>query len=158
VVDQDTIERVSGPILREYALAFRGLRDTIEAIPAEEWTRGARPGDVPVRQACHLLHAAEGYSGHRTRVGTRFGVPAESFGRKVAEDEYPDQKAVLSYVDDVEAKVATWIVEKTRQALSGGVKQHSPLNRVVYVLRHTVVHLAYLRRELYARGIDRPRY
>jgi hypothetical protein len=155
---QDTVERVSEPILSEYALAFQGLRDTIEAIPAEEWTRGAKPGDVPVRQACHLLHAAEGYSGHRTRVGARFGVPVESFGRKVAEDAYPDQQAVVAYVDDVEAGVAAWVVDKTRQALSGGKKRHSPLNTVVYVLRHTVVHLAYLRRELYARGIDRPGY
>ena len=158
MIDQDTVERVSEPILREYKLAFQGLRDTIEAIPAEEWTRGVKPGDIPVRQACHLLHAAEGYSGHRTRVGTRFGVPAESFGRKIAGDAYPDQKAVVAYVDDVEARIATWVLEKTQQALSGEKKQHSPLNRVVYVLRHTVVHLAYLRRELYARGIARPRY
>ncbi len=158
MIDESIVDRVSDPILREYRLAFQGLRDTIEAIPAEEWTRGNRPGDIPARQACHLLHAAESYSGHRTRVGTRFGAPVESLKRRVAEDAYPNQKAVLVYVDDVEARIATWVVEKTRQALSGEKKQHSPLNLVVYVLRHTVVHLAYLRRELYVRGIDRPRY
>lgn len=158
MTDSDIVERVYEPILREYRRAFQGLRDTIQAIPAEEWTRGDKPGDVPVRQACHLLYAAEGYSGHRTRVGTRFGVPVESFGRHVAEDDYPDQEAVLAYADDVESKVTAWVVAKTRQALSGGKKRRSPLDRVVYVLRHTAVHLAYMRRELYARGIARPRY
>jgi hypothetical protein len=156
--DQDTIDRVSEPILREYRLAFQGLRDTIRAIPADEWTKGDRPGDVPVRQACHLLGAAEGYAGHRARAGTRFGVPVESFGRIVAVDAYPSREAVLAYLEDVERRIEAWVIEKTRQALSGKKKVHSPLNRVLYLLRHTVVHLAYLRRELYARGIDRPEY
>ena len=158
MTDQEMVDRVSAPILREYRLAFQGLRDTIRAIPVEEWAKGDALGDMPVRQACHLLHACESYSGHRTRVGTRFGVPVESFGRTVPEDAYPNQEDVLAYVDDVETRVDAWVVDKTRQALSGKPKAHSPLNLVIYVLRHTVVHLAYLRRELYARGIPRPKY
>jgi hypothetical protein len=158
VSEQDTVERVSEPILREYRLAFQGLRDTIRAIPAEEWIRGEALGDVPVRQACHLLYWCDGYSGHRTPVGTRFGVPVESFGRVVPESVYPNQQDVLAYVDEVEVRIEAWVVDKTHQALSGKRRAHSPLNLVIYVLRHTIVHLAYLRRELYARGIPRPRY
>ena len=156
--EQEMVERVSAPILREYRLAFQGLRDTIRAIPAEEWAKGDVPSDMPVRQACHLLYWCECYRGHRTRVGTRFGVPVESFARMVPEGAYPSQEDVLAYVDDVGSKVEAWVVDKTRQALSGKRKAHSPLNLVINVLRHTIVHLAYLRRELYARGISRPRY
>jgi hypothetical protein len=158
MTNQDMVERVSAPILREYRLAFQGLRDTIRAIPAEEWATGETPGDVPVRQACHLLYWCDCYSGHRSHVGTRFGVPVESFGRTVPEDACPDQEEVLAYTDEVEAKVEAWVVDKTRLALSGKRKAHSPLNLVIYVLRHSVVHLAYLRRELYVRGIPRPGY
>lgn len=159
MLDQEIIDRVSEPILREYRLAFQGLRDTIAAIPDDEWIRGETKGDFPVRQACHLLRGCEAYSsGHRVKMGQRFGVPVDSFKRLVKETDYPSRDDVLTYVDDVEARICEWVPEVTRQALSGAPKVHSPLNRVIYLLRHTVVHLAYLRRTLYKRGIDRPRY
>ena len=159
MLDQDIIDRVSEPILKEYHLAFQGLRDTIATIPDDEWIRGEKKGDIPVRQACHLLRACEAYSSrHRVKMGQRFGVPVDSFKRVVQESAYPSRDDVLAYVDDVEAQISTWVPEMARQALSGSAKIHSPLNRVIYLLRHTAVHLAYLRRELYARGIDRPRY
>jgi hypothetical protein len=159
MLEQDIISRVSEPILREYRLAFQGLRDTISATPDDEWVRGETKGDMPVRQACHLLRACKAYSsGHRVKMGQRFGVPVDSFKRVVEEADYPSRDDVLAYVDDVEAQIDAWVPEVTRQALSGKPKIHSPLNRVIYLLRHTVVHLAYLRRELYKRGIDRPRY
>ena len=59
MVDQDIFDRVSDPILKEYRLALQGLRDTIAAIPDDEWIRGESKSDVPVRQACHLLHTKE---------------------------------------------------------------------------------------------------
>jgi hypothetical protein len=159
MVDQDIVDRVSEPILREYHLAFQGLRDTIAAIPDDEWIRGDTKGDIPVRQACHLLHACEAYSsGHRIKSGHRFGIPVNSFRQVVKEGAYPSRDAVLAYADDVEDMISAWVPEVTRQALSGAPKVHSPLNRVIYLLRHTIVHLAYLRHELYRRGIDRPQY
>lgn len=158
MVDQDIVDRVSEPILREYRLAFQCLRDTIAAIPDDEWTRGETKGDIPVRQACHLLRVCEAYSSrHRAKIGQRFGVPVDSFKRVVEKCSYPSRDDVLTYVDDVEAQPLTWVPEIARQALSGAPKVHSPLNRVIYLFRHTVVHLAYLRRELYKRGINRPR-
>ena len=159
MIDQEIVDLVSEPILREYRLAFQGLRDTIAAIPDDEWIRGETKGDIPVRQACHLLHACEAYSSkHRIKSGHRFGVPVNSFKQVVKKGAHPGRDAVLAYVDDVETLIAAWVPEVTRQALSGAPKVHSPLNRVVYLLRHTVVHLAYLRRELYKRGIERPPY
>jgi hypothetical protein len=132
MVDQEIVDRVSEPILREYRLAFQGLRDTIAAIPDDEWISGETKGDLPVRQACHLLHACEAYSsGHRVKSGHRFGVPVNSFKQVVKETAYPSQDAVLTYVDDVEAQISAWVPEVTRQALSGAPKVHSPLNRVI---------------------------
>jgi hypothetical protein len=159
VGDPKIVDRVSEPILREYGRAFQGLRETIAAIPDDEWIRGDTKGDVPVRQACHLLRACEAYSsGGQVKMGQRFGVPVDSFKRVVEGNAYPSRDAVLAYVDDVENRILDWVPGVVRQALTGAHKIHSPLNRVLYLLRHTVVHLAYLRRELYRRGIDRPRY
>jgi hypothetical protein len=55
MVDQDIIDRVSEPILREYRLAFQGLRDTIAAIPDNEWIRGETRGPARLYQAS-LVH------------------------------------------------------------------------------------------------------
>jgi hypothetical protein len=159
MVEQEIIDRVCEPILKEFRLAFQGLRDTIAAIPDDEWIRGEAKGDVPVRQACHLLHTCDAYSSdYRLKIGHRFGVPVDTFSRVVEESAYPSRDAVLTYVDDVETQLRPWVCEMVQKALSGASKARSPLQRVVYLLRHTVVHLAYVRREMYTRGIKRPSY
>jgi hypothetical protein len=156
---EELVERAAEPVIREYRLAFRGLADSIWAIPEAEWTRGDRPGDVPVRQAAHLLFACVAYGGgHRLKHGQRFGVPVESFQKIVPAEAMPDRQAVLDWIPEVEGLVVGWVTRCARQALTGTRKAHSPLNVPVYVLRHTVVHLAYLRREMYRRDIPRPRY
>ncbi|MFH1567222.1 MAG: DinB family protein [Gemmatimonadota bacterium] len=155
---EEVVDRASEPLLREYARAWKGLADSIRAIPDGEWRKGDKPGDVPARQACHLLFACNGYAGHRRRIGARFGVPVESFGRAVAPEDYPTREAVIAWIPEVEEHVAQWVRACTRKALTGARKRYSPLNTPVYVLRHTAVHLAYLRREMYRRGIPRPRY
>ena len=68
------------PIRKEYAAAFRTLRETLSCIPREEWLKGNAKINEPVRQVCHLLFALEGYlGGHRARKGARFGTGIESF-------------------------------------------------------------------------------
>ena len=159
MVDQEIVDRVSEPLLREFHLAFQGLRDAITVIPDEEWVRGETNGDVPARHACHLLHTCDAYSSaYRLKTGYRFGVPVDSFGPVIEKADYPGREAVLIYAGEVEAQLAPWLSEMVRRALSGAPKARSPLYRVVYLLRHTVVHLSYLRRELYGRGIKRPHY
>ena len=159
MIEQEIIDRVCEPLLREYCLAFQALRDAMAVTPDDEWIRGDVKGDIPVRHACHLLHTCDAYSSEqRIKVGHRFGVPVDTFGRVVEDSAYPSRDAVLVYVDEVETQLAPWVRKMARQALSGAPKARSPLYRVVYLLRHTVVHLSYLRRELYERGIDRPKY
>ena len=159
MIEQTIVDRTSDPILREFHLALQALRDTIAATPDEEWIRGKTKGDVPVRHACHILHTCDAYTnGYRIKTGHRFGVPVDGFGRVVADDAYPGRDDVLVYADEMEAQVRAWVPEMIRKTLSGAPKARSPLDRVVYLLRHTVVHLSYMRRELYHRGIKRPHY
>jgi hypothetical protein len=162
----ELVERACEPVISEYALAFKGLADSVRAIPEQEWTRGDTLGDVPARQACHLLLACVAYSGgHRLRVGDRFGVRVETFHCIIPRENYPSREAVLKWIPEVEQQIARWVRDCTRRALTGPRKRHtrpgtrySPMRKPVYVLRHTVVHLAYLRNEMRKRGIPRPGY
>jgi hypothetical protein len=159
MMEQTIIDRVSEPLLREFHLAVQALRDTIAATPEKEWIRGKTKGDVPVRHACHILHTFDSYTnGYHIKSGHRFGVPVDRFSRVVADADYPSREEVLVYADEMEAQLASWVPEMVRRALTGAPKARSPLYRVVYLLRHTVVHLSYVRRELYYRGIKRPHY
>jgi hypothetical protein len=157
MVPEEAAVRAAEPIVREFRLALKGLRDSVRGVPDAEWTRAEQPGDSFPRQACHLLLALEAYlDGHRVKLGRRYGVPVESFHRSVV--RFPSRQQVLEQIAEVDAKVEGWVLRFARRAMAGGPKRHNPLNVVVYTLRHTVVHLAYLRREMYQRGIRRPRY
>ena len=152
--NQEIIARVTEPILREYQSAFKSFRETIAIIPDDEWTRGDKPGQIPVRLACHALFALDAKSGgHQVKASTRFGAPVGTFSRVVSQEAYPNRQAVLAYIDDLEKQTLAWVIETARKALSGAAKQPSPLNAVLYYLRHTIVHLANLRWEMDRRGM-----
>ena len=156
--DEELIEQMAEPILREYGFAFKAVRGCIESIPDDMWTVDDELDGMFCRQVCHLLWAADAYSGgHRTKAATRFGVPAGSYGIKNLE-RFPGRQEVLAYVDEVETQVAAWVRLRTKQNLTGKKKVHPPMNVVVYTLRHTAVHLAYLMRDMHRRGIRRPDY
>ena len=143
------------PIRKEYAAAFRTLRETLSCIPREEWLKGDGKINEPVRQVCHLLFALEGYlGGHKVRKAGRFGTGVESFASKVDPRKCPEPSDILPWINEV-AEIADRHIERAvRLTLSDKAKQHPPLNRVLYVLRHTTVHLSYLIWELRSRGVD----
>lgn len=159
MVEQEVIDRIAEPILKEYADFFQGLRDTIQAIPDDEWTKGKRKGDVPVRHACHLVRALARYcTAWKVDYSERFGSATATFSRNVDPEDFPDRAVVLECVGDVEGRVKAWVPEVVRQTVSGSRKRHPPLGRAMYILRHSIVHLAYIRREMYWRNIPRPPY
>jgi hypothetical protein len=157
--EDELIEQTAAPILQEYRLAFKALRGCIQHISDEDWIKGSDPGMILASQVCHLLWACDGYSGGwKVKASTKFGVPAGSFANHIFPQDYPGRGAVMAYVDEVEQQVSDWVVQKTRQNLTGKKKIHPPLTRVIYTLRHTVVHLSYLMRDMHLRGIPRPDY
>jgi predicted transcriptional regulator len=88
--NQEMIDRVTEPILREYLAAFKAMRETIQAIPDDEWTRGETPGKMPVRLVCHALFALDAKSGgQQVKASTRFGAPVGTFNRMVDQEDYP---------------------------------------------------------------------
>lgn len=157
--EADLKRHIALPLRREFLLAFSALRETILAIPESEWCSGDRKGTQPIRQAAHLLYAAENYlGGHKARVGKRFGVPIESFRSAFDAEDCPSPEEFLPWIEEVEQIAMDHIDRAVVLSISGAPKKHPPLNRPTYVLRHTVVHLTTLRQELRRRGIKSPDY
>jgi hypothetical protein len=145
---------VGEPIRAEYVAAFRVLRETLACIPDEEWLSGDSKLREPVRQVCHLLLALEGYlGGHKARSGQRFGTPVDSFVARVDTDSCPSPSDILPWIEELEEVVERHLEKALDLTLSDKAKKHPPLNRALYVLRHTTVHTAYLIWELRGRGI-----
>ncbi|HUT61093.1 MAG TPA: hypothetical protein VNA25_24865 [Phycisphaerae bacterium] len=143
------------PIRREYRAAFKTLRQTLSCIPQGQWLEGRRKINEPVRQVCHLLFGVESYlGGHKAKMGGRFGTAAESFTSRIDPKKCPRPSEILRWIDEVVEIADRHIERAVDMSLRGTARQHPPLNRVLYVLRHTTVHLSYLIWELRARGVS----
>jgi len=105
-----------------------------------------------------LFHFEAYLDGHRVKYGQKHGVPVESFKARIEEREYPNQMGVIKQLDSLRLKIQPFVERIVKRALTGKRKKHNPMGRLEYVLRHTVVHIAYFRREMYRRGIPRPTY
>jgi hypothetical protein len=88
----------------------------------------------------------------------RFPTSAATFSRNVDPADFPTRESILEYADQVEVRVQEWVPELVRQTVTGKRKPHPPLGRAIYILRHSIVHLAYIRREMFERDIPRPNY
>ena len=153
---------VNETLIFQFGVVLDQLRETIETIPADEWVRGDSRRQTPVRQAVHIIGPFEAYAsraaGGHFRWGDRWGHKVGTFARKIPVDELPDQQAVIEYLEEVRATVERWLggipmerLCRPRHVASG--RFHSNLGRILYLLRHAVLHMGYLNEELHRRGI-----
>ena len=151
----------------QFETALGQIAEVTASIPAEEWKRGHRPHLVPVRQVCHMIGGCEMMvcrgSGKRFTWSQRFNGLVGMFGRRYEAGELPDKGEVLEYLAETRRAVRTWLgglaagwPARPRRVNKG--RYSSNLGWVLYILRHTVVHLGYLRSELRGRGISLPAF
>jgi hypothetical protein len=157
--EADMKRHIADPLKREYREVLAALRDTLMVIPESEWTCGASKGAEPIRQAGHLLLAVEKtLGGHKARVGQRFGVPVESFRAVFDPAGCPSPADFLPWIEEVEQIAKDYIERAATLSITGAPKQHAPLHKPTYVLRHTIVHYITMRLELERRGLALPDY
>jgi hypothetical protein len=141
--------------------------ETIAAIPDDEWKKGERGDLVPVRQVCHIIAGCDVYASEGLDKPfaweDRLGAPVGLLHRALTPDELPDKQAVVDYLDETRGLVKTWLEGLTERQLcrprrNKRERYNSHLGWVLYVLRHTVVHLGCLRAELKRRGIKYPEF
>ena len=158
---------VNESLVYQFDAVLNQLRETIEIIAADEWLKGDSRRHTPVRQVVHILGAFESYANRfareRSSRAERWDHLVGGFGRKIPVEELPDQAAVIEYADEVRQKVHHWLSGLSPEHLrkpcrSARGRFNSELGRVLYILRHGVLHLGYLNEELHRRGINYPKF
>lgn len=143
------------PIRRECQSFFRTLRETLAQIPEDQWLAGDGKANQPVRQTCHMLFGIENYlDGHKAHKGSRFGTAVESFVAKITPEKCPRPGDLEPWMQEVEAIAYAHLDRAVDASVRGTLRQHPPLGRMLYAMRHAFVHLSYLMWELRSRGIN----
>lgn len=138
---------------REFDALLACLGDTVALVSDEDWTSGESNRNTPVHQACHCLapiacHARPEID--RLRIRFRFKDPEGH--------PYPSRKHVLQIIGKTRGHLDDWIAEFADMTLVEKELAHPPLFKLIYLLRHSIVHLSSLREELHRRGYKLPVY
>ena len=146
-----TQSNVANAFLREFEAFRRCLKDTVEVTSDSDWVAGEKPRNRPVHQACHCLVALIGYtraSIDTSRISFRFKEP----------EEYPARSDILAAIADLENAIPSYVDAVVGKTLTDKQFAVPPLFRMIYLLRHSIVHLSYMRDELSRRGYRLPEY
>ena len=131
------------------------LRDTVRACPDDQWKAGGEYL-TPVRLAYHIIMAAERYVS---------ALPAEEH-KKVRRyglnwlgpvDQMPERSELLADVTWIESAVESWIDDRGDNGLlePGDLFPHTgalALDTMLYLLRHSQLHIGEMIAELRIRG------
>ena len=136
---------------REFDACLSCLEDTIAVLSADDWVAGETNRQKPVHQACHCIVPLIGYAGvavDSSRISFRFKTPTS----------YPSQQEVICVIKRVRAYMKDCIAGVVDRTLVAKALRVPPLFKMLYLLRHTIVHLSYLRAEITRRGYKAPEY
>lgn len=147
------IEAVADQFIR----AFTMLRAAVETFPGEAWLEGESNYQRPAGLALHIAQTAAMYSS--LKPGDSVDDPMMQINWASPDASvFPTQADYLSFLDQVEEKLAWFLVQADFEA----VETHFPWtgstkrSRVLYTLRHTQHHLADMAMELQRRGFQPP--
>ena len=144
-------QNVYNAFRREFEILLDCLAGTIRAISDEDWVSGDSLRHTPAHQACHCLVPIVRYL--QVDVGTavigfRFKIPSE----------YPSRGHVLDIIAATRPGTGSYVADVVDQTLVDKAQRFPPMFKMIYLLRHSVTHLAYLRDELRRRGYRLPKH
>jgi len=155
---------ISEGLTQEFSRSLRMLREAITLFPADRWRRSQIDPLIPGRQALHIIGAIDLYLRPQYTPGIAGG--AERFGGELdwegsRAEQLPSQEELLEYLDEVEAKLKTWlgtISDADLLAADGEFEWSGPnrLTRMLYLLGHNQHHQGLLHNELRRLDIPRP--
>ncbi len=144
-------------IAAQFARTWRVFRAQMEALCPEDWRSAEDRYLVPASLALHLVDTAHYYASPSREVHHRTKPIAVDW-EDAAPEELPAREEVLAYAADVEAMVARWLEGATDEEILGPNDAFpwtgaTPLQRALYLLRHSQHHLAEINLILRARGL-----
>jgi len=139
------------------------VRGAIEALSPEEWRAGDVEQFVPARQALHIIGSADFYSGEWEGDQFPWDERTSCDWEGAPREKLPSQKQLLAYLDDVKARIETWLTRRgDKGLLDEPADKRFPwtgacgLGCALYVIRHSHHHLGKIHSELRRRAIARP--
>lgn len=154
-------------LVRELADQFRRqwstLRESVNAVPDDQWRAGEHIHLVPARLAYHIFGGTEVYarstSYEEFRRDRVFGGDWQVMGA----EELPDRAAALRHIDALEKAVERWLSSLEDEGLlttNDGFPWtgEKKLGRALYLLRHTQSHMGEMNAELRRRGLPRGKW
>ena len=155
-MEESTMSKIGDALANQFERIWMQVRPAIENCPNAEWRRGDHPAFIPVRLACHLVETVDYYA-----QPTPESFPGAGWGDVDWEsgdvNALPDRDALLAYMEEVRGRVDAWLRGLSDEELLGGNAfpwtGDSPMERMVYTLRHSQHHLAEINEELTRRGL-----
>ncbi len=150
------MSKAAEALARQFERMWAMFRDTVEKCPDEEWLKGGDWQLVPARWAVHAIGGGDFYLGENPEAYERPG----RFGVEWLDgslDSFPTRDEVRAASREVEATVVRFLRETPDDVLFGENAfpwtGDSPYERMVYLLRHTQVHIGDLGCVLRHRGL-----
>ncbi len=151
------MNQIGDALAGQFERVWMQVRPAIENCPDAEWKRGDHPAFIPVRLACHLIETVDYYT---RPTPEDFRWDEQWGGADSLEGDLnalPSRDALLAYLEKVRARVDAWLRGASDEELLGGNPFEwtgaSPMERMVYTLRHSQHHLAEINEELTRRGL-----
>ncbi|GAB4446226.1 MAG: hypothetical protein Kow00120_16360 [Anaerolineae bacterium] len=149
--------KIGDALANQYARTWRELREAVEHCTDAAWKGGDHPVFIPVRLACHLVETVDYYTQDRPE-GFQWG--AAWGGADCEKDDLgllPDRAALLAYADTVRTRVDAWLRGASDDELLGENTFRwtgdTPMERMIYTIRHSQHHIAEINEELTRRGL-----
>jgi hypothetical protein len=142
---------VADGVAKEFDGCLAFLSEAVQAIPDDEWAKGAETRAMPVHQVCHTVSVILRYAHSEQETSDiRIGWKPQS--------KYPSRQRLLKIIRCARSEVARYIADAADRTLADRKWSIPPLHKVIYLFRHSVWHLCCLHEELRARGLRPPKY
>ena len=145
---------IAKEIKEQFSRSFRMIRETITGFSEADWISGGVDYLVPARIAYHLIETIEYYIGDQSKNEFAWGKRFGGGWQAIEQERLPNQEDMLSYMEEVEAKLDKWLGDLDFQGENELFKHtgQTQLGHALYVLRHTLDHHGEMNYILYQSG------
>jgi hypothetical protein len=155
------VESLTEELCFQFDNTFHVLATSIRHLSHRQWISGVTPFQTPVRLACHILAPCWHYTGGQADSDWDIIVRTGALDGEIAADNLPGIDQTEKCIEEVKAAIKLWISGIGDDGLLGrcpnwGWRERgtTQLGYIIYLLRHTTLHLGHLQMELHSRGIQ----
>ena len=146
------------PLQKEFKALFVCAKRTVASIPSDEWSTGSIRRCIPAWQACHMLEPLRDLLRSMREEAVQVEPLAWELARRTKAGDIPAQVEVIAFLDALAPLILAHLSHVVQKTCGAKSLANPPLSRWLYILRHSIIHLSYLRHELLVRDVSVPDY